>query len=61
MSNNLLSLLAYRWNWLNARAVIEEANAPYRWSDAPMAWWVVLPATLVAVFLLVQFAGRRKS
>ena len=61
MSNNLLSLLAYRWNWLNARAVIEEANAPYRWSDAPMAWWVVLPATVVGVFLLVQWAARTKT
>jgi membrane protease YdiL (CAAX protease family) len=61
LSNNLLSLWAYRWNWLNARAVIEESDAPYRWSDAPVAWWVLLPATLIGVFLLIQLVRRSNS
>jgi len=61
LSNNLLSLWAYRWNWLNARAVIEESDAAYRWSDAPVAWWVLLPATLIGVFLLIQLVRRSNS
>jgi len=61
LSNNLLSLWAYRWNWLNARAVIEESDAPYRWSDAPVDWWVLLPATLIGVFLLIQLVRRSNS
>jgi len=55
LANNLLSLLAYRWNWLNARSSTLDLQAPFQWSDAPVAWWIVLPATFLGFWLLRHY------
>lgn len=58
LANNGLSLMAYRWNWLNARTTAVDFQAPFQWNDAPVVWWIVLPATFVGFWLLKQFYNR---